>query len=44
MAVGALAGGMLGGRLAGRVSPAALRGVVVTLGIVIAALYMWRYR
>lgn len=44
MAIGALAGGMLGGRLAGRVSPAVLRVVVVTLGIVIAVLYMWRYR
>jgi uncharacterized membrane protein YfcA len=42
MAVGALIGGALGGRLAGRVRPATLRGVVVTIGIVIALIYFIR--
>ena len=42
MAVGALAGGALGGRLAGRVAPAALRAAVVTIGITVALIYLWR--
>lgn len=40
MAAGALAGGALGGRLAGRVRPATLRAVVVTLGYVVAIVYL----
>jgi uncharacterized membrane protein YfcA len=39
MAVGALVGGNLGGRLAGRIKPGVLRAIVVTVGLVIAAIY-----
>ncbi len=39
MAVGALVGGNLGGRLAGNIRPALLRGIVVTVGLVIAVIY-----
>jgi uncharacterized protein len=39
MAVGALIGGNLGGRLAGNIRPALLRGIVVTVGLVIAVIY-----
>ena len=39
MAVGALIGGALGGRLAGAVRPATLRFIVVSIGIVIAAIF-----
>jgi uncharacterized membrane protein YfcA len=42
MAAGALAGGALGGRLAGRLRPAALRRIVVTIGVAVAAVYLWR--
>ena len=42
MAVGALAGGALGGRLAGRIKPAALRRIVVAVGIVVALIYLVR--
>jgi uncharacterized membrane protein YfcA len=42
MAVGALAGGALGGRLASRIKPTTLRWVVVTIGIVVAILYLVR--
>ena len=41
MAVGALVGGNLGGRLAGRIRPVVLRSIVVTVGLVIAAIYFW---
>src|SRR5205085_1424550 len=37
MAVGALGGGVIGGRLAGRVGDVLLQRIVVTLGIVLAA-------
>jgi uncharacterized membrane protein YfcA len=39
MAVGAVVGGNLGGRLAGRIKPGVLRAIVVTVGLVIAAIY-----
>lgn len=42
MAVGALAGGAIGGRIAGRIKPTVLRRVVVTLGVVIALIYLRR--
>jgi uncharacterized protein len=42
MAVGALAGGALGGRLAGRIKPVLLRRIVVTAGVVVAAVYFVR--
>ena len=42
MAVGALAGGMLGGRLAGKIKPVVLRGVVVTIGVIVAIIYLVR--
>jgi uncharacterized membrane protein YfcA len=40
MAVGALMGGVLGGRLAGRIKPATLRWMVVTIGVVVALIYL----
>ena len=40
MAVFALVGGNLGGRLAGRVHPVVLRWIVVTIGVVIAGIYL----
>jgi uncharacterized protein len=40
MAVGALIGGALGGRLAGRLQPTLLRRIVVTIGIIVAILYL----
>ena len=40
MAVSSLMGGVLGGRLAGWVRPVVLHWIVVSAGIVIAALYM----
>jgi hypothetical protein len=40
MAVGALLGGVLGGRLAGWIKPAVLRGLVVTIGVVVAIIYL----
>ncbi len=42
MAGGSLLGGALGGRLASRVSPERLRGVVVILGVVLAAVFFLR--
>jgi uncharacterized membrane protein YfcA len=42
MAAGALAGGAIGGRLAGRVPPDVLRRVVVTVGVVVALVYLLR--
>lgn len=42
MAVGALAGGALGGRLAGQISPLLLRRIVVTVGIIVAIIYLVR--
>jgi uncharacterized protein len=42
MAVGALVGGNLGGRLAGRVQPVTLRWIVVTIGVVVAIIYLAR--
>jgi uncharacterized membrane protein YfcA len=42
MAVGAVLGGVLGGKLAGRVKPIVLRWVVVTIGVVVAIIYLAR--
>jgi hypothetical protein len=42
MAVGALIGGAVGGRLAGRVRPAVLRWTVVTIGVIVAVIYLVR--
>ncbi len=42
MAVGALIGGALGGRLAGRIKPATLRWAVVTIGVIVAVIYLLR--
>jgi hypothetical protein len=42
MAVGALAGGALGGKLAGRIPPKSLRWVVVTIGVIVALIYLLR--
>jgi uncharacterized membrane protein YfcA len=42
MAVGALLGGVLGGKLAGRLKPSVLRGLVVTIGIIVAVIYFIR--
>lgn len=42
MAVGALLGGVLGGRLAGKIRPAILRGLVVTIGVIVAMIYLIR--
>ncbi len=42
MAVGALLGGNLGGRLAGRIKPQVLRAVVVTIGVIVALIYLFR--
>lgn len=42
MAAGALAGGGLGGRFAGKVRASILRGVVVTVGLAVAAVYFVR--
>jgi len=40
MAAGALAGGALGGALATRINPALLRRLVVSLGVVVGAIYL----
>ena len=42
MVIGALLGGAFGGRLAGRIHPAALRWTVVTIGVVVAIIYLVR--
>ena len=42
LAVGALIGGAWGGELSRRLSPRLLRNVVVLLGLVVAAIYLWR--
>jgi uncharacterized protein len=42
MAVGALLGGVIGGRLAGRVKPSVLRWTVVTIGVIVALIYLLR--
>ena len=42
MAAGALIGGVLGGRLAGRVKPSTLRWIVVTIGVIVAIIYLVR--
>ena len=42
MAIGALVGGALGGRLAGRIKPVTLRWIVVTIGVVVAVVYLLR--
>jgi len=42
MAIGATLGGVLGGRLAGQISPGVLRWVVVTIGVVVAVIYLVR--
>jgi uncharacterized membrane protein YfcA len=42
MAGGALIGGALGGRLAGRIQPSTLRWTVVTIGVVVALIYLFR--
>jgi uncharacterized membrane protein YfcA len=42
MAVCALLGGTLGGKLAGKIKPSVLRWVVVTIGVVVATLYLLR--
>lgn len=41
MAIGALVGGAIGGRIAGRVRPTTLRNMVVGIGIVAAAFYLF---
>jgi hypothetical protein len=40
MAVGAIVGGTIGGRLAGRIKPATLRAIVVTVAVIVAAVYL----
>jgi uncharacterized membrane protein YfcA len=42
MGVGAIVGGTLGGRLAGRIAPKALRAIVVTVAVIVAAVYLIR--
>lgn len=42
MAVGALLGGWLGGKLAGRIKPSTLRWTVVTIGVIVAIIYLVR--
>jgi uncharacterized membrane protein YfcA len=42
MAVGALIGGSFGGRLAGHIKPDTLRWTVVSIGIVLAIIYLVR--
>ncbi len=44
LALSALLGGAWGGRLAGRLSALWLRRTVVLVGVVVAALYLWRTR
>ena len=42
MAAGALAGGVLGGRVASRIKPIVLRWIVISVGLVVAAVYFVR--
>lgn len=42
MAVGALVGGLIGGRLASRIRPAALRRIVVGIGVIVSLIYFVR--
>jgi uncharacterized protein len=42
LAVSALLGGMAGGRLAGRLSPLWLRRIVVSFGLAVAAVFLYR--
>ena len=42
LAAGAIAGGALGGRFAHRVDPAALRRIVVAIGVIVAIVYLLR--
>jgi uncharacterized membrane protein YfcA len=42
MMVGALAGGALGGKLAGRIKPSTLRWVVVTIGVIVGLIYLFK--
>ena len=42
MGVGAIVGGTVGGRLAGRIQPATLRTLVVTVAVIVAAVYLVR--
>ena len=42
MAAGAILGGMLGGKIAGQIKPTTLRWVVVTIGVVVAVIYLVR--
>jgi uncharacterized protein len=42
MAAGAILGGVLGGLLAGRINPIALRRIVVSIGVVVALVYLLR--
>ncbi len=42
MAVGALLGGALGCRMAGRIQPRTLRTVVITIGVIVAIIYLVR--
>ncbi len=42
MACGAVLGGILGGKLAGRIKPSTLRWVVVTIGVIVAMIYLLR--
>lgn len=42
MAVGAIVGGVLGGRMAGTIQPSVLRAVVITIGVIVAAIYLTR--
>jgi uncharacterized protein len=44
LSVSALLGGVCGGKLAGRLSPQWLRRIVVSLGIAVALVYLWRSR
>ncbi len=42
MAVGAVIGGVIGGRFAGSVKPVVLRSVVISIGVVVAIIYLVR--
>lgn len=42
MAVGALLGGWAGGKLAGKIKPSMLRWTVVTIGVIVAVIYLAR--